>query len=267
MKLKNQRTFIIALIVICTLVMVYFEYAKISFSEDEVLSEIIRMIITRGIGSLMFTILVFYLGYRITNPLRKPFLKSLLFIIPSLLVVVNNLPIIAIVSGSAYITGTPTAVLLFAIECLFIGIFEEMAFRGAFFLMILETRRDTIKKIFISTVVSSAVFGGVHLFNLFVGAGIGPVIMQIGYSFLIGGMCSIVLLRTKNIWLCVMLHAAFDFCGFLIPTLGEGALWDIPTIIITVLISFAVTVYMLISLLKIKPEELDCIYTKAEITN
>ncbi len=262
MKLKNKRAYVIALIALCTPTMIFFEYSGIVLSDDEKLSEIIRMVITRGLGSLMFTALVFYLGYRITNPLKKPFWRSLIFIVPSLLVVVNNLPIIALATGNACLTGTPAAVALFALECLFIGIFEEMAFRGSFFLMILESRRDTKKKIFLSTVISSAVFGGVHLFNLFAGSGIGPVIMQIGYSFLIGGMCAVVLLRTKNIWFCVLLHAVYDFCGFLLPTLGEGSWWDVPTIIITVVLAVAVTVYMTVALIRIRPEEIDDIFNK-----
>jgi membrane protease YdiL (CAAX protease family) len=260
MKLNRKRAFVTALVAVCTPAMAFFEYAGISFSEDKTVSEIIRMVITRGLGSLMFTALALYLGYRVFNPVKKPFLKSLLFALPCFLVVVNNLPIIALAAGDARLKYPAPTVLLFALECLFIGFFEEMAFRGSFFLLILETRRDTRKNIFFSTVISSAVFGGVHIFNLFAGSGIGPVLMQIGYSFLIGGMCAVVLLKTKNIWLCVMLHAVYDFCGFLIPTLGEGALWDTPTVIITAVLAFAVAAHVIYSLFRIRPEDLDGIY-------
>ncbi len=260
MKIKNKRPLLIALIAAAAPAMIYIEFSNIAFSADQVMSEIIRMVITRGLGSLIFTAIVFYLGYRVTNPIRRPFLKSLVFILPALLVVLNNLPIISLATKDARLTGSPGAVALFALECLFIGVFEEMAFRGVFFLIILETRRATGKQIFFSTVASSALFGMVHLFNLLAGAGVGSVVMQVGYSFLIGGMCAVVLLRTKNIWLSVLLHAIYDFCGYLIPTLGEGTWWDRPTIIITVVLAVATTVYMTSALLRIGPEEVDDIY-------
>ncbi|NLW73438.1 MAG: CPBP family intramembrane metalloprotease [Clostridiales bacterium] len=252
-----------AAVIVSALAMLFFELAKISFSDDETISGIINMVITRGLGSLMFVILVFSLGYRITNPLIKPRGRSLLFILPCLMVVVNNLPIIALASGNAYLAYPPAAVLLFALECLFVGMFEELAFRGVFFLIILEGRRTTKKQIFISTVVSSAVFGGVHLFNLIAGAGPGAVIFQIGYSFLIGGMCAVVLLKTKNIWLCVLLHAVYNFCGTLVPTLGgfkSGGQWDPATIAITALLSVAVAAHIILALVRINPGDIEDIF-------
>lgn len=267
MKLKKNRVELAAVIV-CALAMLFFELAKISFSDDETISGIINMVITRALGSAMFAILVFRLGYRVTNPLRAPLGRSLIFILPCLVVVVNNLPIIALVSGNAYLAYPPAAVALFALECLFVGMFEELAFRGAFFLMILESRRETKKQIFTSTVVSSAVFGGVHLLNLFAGAGPGAVILQIGYSFLIGGMCAVVLLKTKNIWLCVLLHALYNFCGTLVPTLGDfksGGQWDPATIAITAVLSVVVAAYIILSLIRINPGDIyDMFPGKAE---
>ena len=98
--------------------------------------------------------------------------------------------------------------------------------------------------------------------NLLMGASLGGVIQQIGYSFLIGAMCSVVLYKTANLWLCVLLHAVYDFCGGLVPALGEGIIWDTPTIIITVILAVVVTIYMVVLLFRIKPQELDRIYEK-----
>ena len=100
------------------------------------------------------------------------------------------------------------------------------------------------KGLFWSLILTSAVFGGVHLINVFMGAGIGGVILQIGYSFLIGAMCSVVLLKTRNIWLCVLLHAIYDFSGTLMPTLGAGTWWDTPTVIFTAVLAVATTAYL-----------------------
>jgi hypothetical protein len=88
------------------------------------------------------------------------------------------------------------------------------------------------------------------------------VLLQIGYSFLIGAMCSVVLIRTANIWLCVLLHAIFNFTGALVPICGGGVIWDAPTVIITAVIAVAVTVYMVILFIKTPNDAMDEIYGK-----
>jgi membrane protease YdiL (CAAX protease family) len=143
-----------------------------------------------------------------------------------------------------------------------IGLFEEFAFRGVLFPYILENRRKTSGSIFKATVISSAAFGAVHLFNLLSSGGVGGVLLQVGYSFLIGGMCAIVLLYTRCIWICVALHAIYDFCGFLIPTLGTGIIWDSITVTITAVLGVFALVFMVLWLKKITPEQVEEIYTK-----
>ena len=179
------------------------------------------------------------------NPLQKPFWASLAFSIPPILVVVNNAPFLSLYLGDAYlIHSTPVYLVWFGLECLAIGLFEELAFRGVIFLMFAERRHATRKGLFWSLVLTSAVFGAVHLVNVLMGADVGGVILQIGYSFLIGAMCSVVLLKTRNVWLCVLLHAVYDFCGNLLPTLGGGTWWDTPTVVFTAVLAVATTAYL-----------------------
>ncbi len=260
---KIGRKAAIATVVVCSLAIAFFEFFTITFYPDEVLSDIIKMTITRGLGSVMFTVLMLYLGYRV-NYFGK-FGKALLFSLPCFAVVINNLPIIAICTGSAYLTSPAWYMIWFALECVFIGVFEETAFRGALFLILLEKRRSSTKQIFWVTVASSAIFGGIHLLNLLAGGGIGPTLLQVGYSFLIGGMCAVVLLRTRNIWICAALHAIYDFCGFLMPTLGTGDWWDAPTVIITVILAVATAVYIVVALLKTTPEQVEAIFSPDKI--
>ena len=163
--------------------------------------------------------------------------------------------------GDAYLVHTaPAYMIWFAAECLAIGLFEEFAFRGVIFLMFAEKRHATRKGLFWSLMLSSAVFGGVHLVNILMGAGIGPTILQIGYSFLIGAMCAVVLLKTRNIWLCVVLHAIYDFCGTLMPTLGGGTWWDTPTVIFTAVLAVATAVYLVWQFFKLDPDEVGKIF-------
>lgn len=252
------RTTALTVSIVCAVGMAAAEYGIKKYSDDEALNEILQTILTRGYGSVMFTVLLFYLGYRVVRP--QNILRSILFALPCFAVVINNLPIIALLRGDAYLVKPTSYILLFALGCLLIGLFEETAFRGAIFLMLLEKRRNDTKQIFWTAVWSSAIFGGIHLFNLIGGAGIGATLQQVGYSFLIGGMCSVVLLKTKNIWLCALLHAIFDFCGYLIPLLGDGSLWDTPTIIITAVLAVAVTAYIVTALLNIRPDDINDIF-------
>ena len=221
----------------------------------------VAMTLTRSLGAAVFLALLLSEGFRVLNPLQKPFWRSILFTVPPLMVVVNNMPILSLAWGDAYIIrSAPVYWIWFGLECLAIGLFEELAFRGVIFLSLAEKRRTTRKGLFWSLILTSAVFGGVHLINVLMGAGIGGVILQIGYSFLIGAMCSVVLLKTRNIWLCVLLHAVYDFSGNLVPTLGGGTWWDTPTVVFTVILAVATTVYLVWQFFTLDPERVEEIY-------
>lgn len=243
--LSRKVCFII--ILVAAPILLFLEFAKPAFTGDtEVLNPMINMTLTRGIGAVVFLALLLSEGYRVLNPLEKPFWKSLLFAIPPFLVAINNAPLYCLFFGDGQMThGEPLYWIMFVLECLAIGLFEELAFRGVIFLMLAEKRHTTRKGLFISLMLTSAIFGAVHLVNLFAGAGIGGVILQIGYSFLIGAMCSVVLLKTRNIWLCVLLHAVYDFGGKIIPTLFKGTMWDTPTVIVTAVLAVLTAAYLI----------------------
>lgn len=229
-------------------------------SADDTTQNLLRSTLSRVLGSAVF---LFVLLYQRNRLFAKPTAACLPAFLPALAVVVNNFPILSAAGGDAYLTR-PELVPLFALDAWMIGVFEEIAFRGVLFPLLLENRRGTTRQIFRITVAVSAVFGLVHLVNLIEGAGIGPTLLQVGYSFLIGGMCSIVLLKSGNLLLCILLHAVYDFCGGLYPALGAGSWWDTPTVIWTAVLGTAVFVWMMRILMHIKPEEADRLYRKEE---
>ena len=235
----------LAIIVVAVPLLLWLELGKPTLTDDPVLAPLMSMTLTRLIGAAVFLSLLLYEGYHVLHPFQKPFWKGLLFTLPPFLVVVNNMPILSMIWGDAYLVHkAPVYLIWFAAECLAIGLFEEFAFRGVIFLMLAEKRHTTRKGLFWSLILTSAIFGGVHLLNVLMGAGIGPVILQIGYSFLIGAMCSVVLLKTRNIWICVALHAIYDFCGTLMPTLGAGTWWDTPTVVFTAVLAVVTAAYL-----------------------
>ena len=241
--------------------LLWFEIGKPVLTDDEILQPVMTMTLTRLAGAAVFLCILLWRGYRVMNPFRRPFFRSLAISLPAWAVVINNAPLLSLRWGNAYLTHTqPHYLLWFGAECLAIGLFEEFAFRGVILLSFAETRRSTRFDLFKCILLTSAVFGAVHLANLFAGAGIGAVIRQIGYSFLIGAMCSVVLYRTANLWLCVLLHAVYDFAGDLIPTLGGGTWWDTPTVVFTVILAVAVTVFYVTVLWRTEPATLNRIY-------
>jgi membrane protease YdiL (CAAX protease family) len=171
-------------------------------------------------------------------------------------VAVNNFPFITFFSDRAYIDSSVSHVLLYALSCVCTALFEEMAFRGCVFTSILQIKGRRRSDVFWSIVLSSAIFGLVHVVNLFVGASPISVLLQVGYSFLIGAMCSLILVRTSNIWYCVLLHAVYNFAGGVVPECGGGQLWDAPTVIITTLIALAVASYVVLLLVRTKPQDI-----------
>ena len=115
---------------------------------------------------------------------------------------------------------------LFCLQCLLIGVIEELFFRLIVWRFADEKMRG--KHVVWRVVACSAVFALWHLVNLFFGQGFAATLLQAGYSFLIGAMLSTLYLVTNNIWWCVLVHALFDVGGKLVATLGSGNVWDVP---------------------------------------
>lgn len=184
------------------------------------------------------------------NPLRfNGGWKGALALIPCVLVVLANFPFTALATGGAVI-DYPQYIWLFILKCLSIGLIEECVFRGLIHPLVGEMFEGKKAQDLLTVLLSSALFGLWHLTNLFGGAGVGATFLQVGYSFLIGAMMSFLLLRTGNVWICVLFHAAFDFGGLLVGDLGHGAFQDIYFWIFTAIAAVLCTVEVLGYLLK-----------------
>lgn len=261
-KRRISRGLCMAVLIVCTLAILLYEIFLSGY--DTTPGGMLGMTVTRALGAVIFLVVLLYSEYRVTaiRPYGRAWLGVTVFV-AALLIALNNFPWLALASGQVRVTGSVGELLLLGAECLCIALFEEMTFRGVLFLRLLEKRRENSRQIFFVTVVSSALFGLVHLLNLLEGASPFSVLLQIGYSFLIGGMCAIVLLKTGCLWLAVLVHAVYDYGGNLIPVLGEGKLWDTPTVVITAVFSVIVVCFMLTVLARVKPEETDRFYPDA----
>ena len=231
-------------------------------------AELLEMAVSRILGGAVFLCLLIYLDFRLLA-LRRSGLFGLLLSVPAFVIAVNNFPLLGLKSGTVTVTAETPRILLFALAVIGIGLFEEIAFRGVVFPTLLRKILEKLrakapenpriptetKAFLLSIVLTSVIFGLVHLLNLFVGGSPGAVFLQIGYSFLIGGMCAIVLLKTRCIWIPVLIHAIYDFGGLMFRYLCEGRLWDTPTVILTTVLGILAGIYFLVLLFRVRPEE------------
>lgn len=256
--IKIKRSVCLISTVVAVAALIVLEILKPAPFGTATLDESFLTTLTRMIGGAVFLIVTLYLGYDVLNP-KYVFTKRFLFILPCLAVAVNNLPLVALLRGDAKISGSSAEIAFFAVECVFVAVFEELAFRGVLFLSILKNHGNR-KGIFVSILISSALFGLFHMVNLIYGASLGSVMLQVVYSTLVGCMCAFVLLRTHSVWLAALVHAVYNFCGQIVPRLGEGEMLNAPQIIITVIISLFCAIYIIFSLNKIDISEADSLF-------
>ena len=226
-KSKIIRILFFALLV--GLLVVEITYSTLHYNED------LYFLMSRFLGG--FACVVFMVDFSITkvlNPLGNKKLIPLLLIIPGFVIAINNFPFVALFSGDLVMNATSTTIIVTALTCIGTGFFE----------LLLKKRTQSRVQIFLAILLSSAVFGAIHLVNILFGASPGGVLLQIGYSALIGALCSMVLLLTGNIWLCVALHALYNFCGKI------AVCWTVPQMIFTAIVAVVVAVYFVILFFK-----------------
>lgn len=241
-ELKIQKKYKVLLIGII-IVMILFQFVispLFGTSKDQ---EIMINTIIRILAGVGFIIVLWGFGYK--KMFRFASIgSSLIIAIPAILISINNFPIIAFFDGRAILIDPFYRVILFLIESLSVGFFEEILFRGIILMMLIERLSSKKHGIWIAVMVSSIVFGMMHLFNLFNGAHLGDTLLQIGYSTLMGMLWAVMYLRTKNLWLTMLLHASYNFFGQVMFYLGTvNQRYDVYTISITILLGCFAFVY------------------------
>lgn len=107
-----------------------------------------------------------------------------------------------------YLPGRYNA-LLFAIFALLVGFVEETYFRG----MIL--RALLVRGPWLAAIISSILFGGLHLLHLIEGQNLVATLSQAIWATALGFLFAAVALRTQSIVPLIVIHALMDFIPFL----------------------------------------------------
>jgi membrane protease YdiL (CAAX protease family) len=200
-----------------------------------------------GIAGIAF-VLSFGAHFQLT--VGKPAIKNIDVALVCLIIAVNNFPLIGLISGGVKITAADADVFAYIVFCISVGFFEEIFFRGLIFPLLIKVFRNKKAGILLAVLISSATFGLIHLVNLFGGGAVGAVLMQVGYSTLIGAMLAVLFYYARTIWLPVIIHALFDVGGLMTSYIAEGKIWSLSAIILTATLSAAVGIYLLIRFIR-----------------
>ena len=102
------------------------------------------------------------------------------------------------------------------------------------------------------------------LLNLLSGASIASTLLQVGYTFLMGGLFSTIMAKTKDIWLIVVIHTIFDIGGTLVNKLGSGIFQDKLFWIFTVVFGVLAGLYILFNIYVLNKKDNESLEPKKE---
>jgi len=100
-----------------------------------------------------------------------------------------------------------------------IGLMEEVLVRGLVLNVLLNNSNGTRKDVLKACWISSVMFGVMHLTNFFAGAAFIETVGQVIYAAFIGMFLAAVYIRTKSLWVPIILHAIIDLQGLIMGAL------------------------------------------------
>jgi membrane protease YdiL (CAAX protease family) len=179
------------------------------------------------------------------------------------LVVITLLNLSSLIDGSLVVdTSRPVLIILYTFLALSIGFCEEVMGRGVVLSVMLRKWGDTRRGIYLAVLVSSALFGAAHIFNIVTGRlPLLANLTQIIYGFFFGVVFAACVLRNNAIWPMMIMHAAIDFAGGLRHiAVGGGSQTDVANstmtnAVIALIVTLPLFLYGLFILRKVAPFE------------
>lgn len=247
---KSHIVISILLFVLGALCYIFFEALHTEILQDEVANKFLCGFISRFGLSLLFAWLLYIFGGKSFLVFTKTFFISLAWSLPCFMVAFVNFPYSALASGIATFTRTDLLG-LYILYVFGICLVEELVFRGVLLFLIKDMCKNSRHAPILVTVITAAIFSLFHLTNLF-GGDVGSVLLQCLYTFLIGAMLTITMLKLNNIWLCVLIHAIFNFGGMLLQEgMVSGYTWDVLFWVLTITSGVLCAGHVIYSLIKL----------------
>lgn len=216
-------------------------------------------IFEQGLCSILLVALIAALGLSKKAEFSRPKEWKQLWLIWPIIV-------LSILNGWSLFNGTividiskPTLILLFILLNLSTGFFEEFLFRGVVTTVMLQKWGKTSQGIYWAVIVSSGLFGVLHIINFFMNRfTLLANFTQTIYALFFGVFFAACLLRNNSIWPVVGAHAIFDICGNFNEIAFAGNFGQIHQTtwneaMVTVIITLPLFIYGLFILRKVKP--------------
>ena len=191
--------------------------------------------------TILIVMLLFKNSYVFTEKKEK-FLSGIILAVPMVIVSLYNFAY-SIFSLESFNIASFINMVIF---CIFVGIAEEFLCRGWLQNEFLERFSNNKKEIIISILLSSFIFGFMHIVNISFQTTFETIIQIINATAL-GFLLGSVYYKTKNIWSVIFLHAFYDFsimlgeinmvkdCTYTNPTLTISIFESVGIVIVSLL--------------------------------
>lgn len=204
-KNKYKRELIFCVILIC----VYFALVNLANKLSSVINTPNSINALTGIVFMIGIILCLkkkkLLSYYGINNLKELEYKNLIFCLPMIIIALGNL------RYGIHINNSWDQIVYISLEALGVGFAEEILFRS--FLMKAIINKSATAAI----IISSTVFGIIHIFNLLYSADTIATLAQVVYATALGLMFSMFFYKTNNIVPCVICHSSINMTNTFLP--------------------------------------------------
>lgn len=187
------------------------DYAAVGTTLDSVVH---RLVIPEAIAAALLALVVTGIGWwRIATVDRRRGAPPWAALAPGF-VVVAALARLPFVDWQA---RPPVYFLLLGVAVLLVGFFEELLTRG----VLLAGLRARLPEFWV-WLLSSALFGLLHLLNILAGASVGTTIVQVLFAAAFGSVLYVARRLTRTIAVPMLMHALWDFGAIGIVATGIG---------------------------------------------
>lgn len=168
---------------------------------------------------LLVSVIALYFMKKLSVPLwtlKVGFLKGILMGLPFIILGFSS--VLSSNAGTDFSlleSNGSSVLLLFTINMIFVGIEEELIFRGLIFGFLLKNGENKKNGINQAILASALIFGIMHLSNIFI-APITTVFVQTLFTAAGGFLYCVIYYKCRNIWSVIIIHTCTDWISLVL---------------------------------------------------